>query len=74
MYLTWVRCKGEESSWLDLFKYHQLTTFWHPLKNSISLMGSLTYDRMRLAFSPLGGSLVILTPFCSTETGKWGEG
>ena len=28
----------------------------------------------RLARSPLGGSLVILTPFCSTETGNLGEG
>ena len=28
----------------------------------------------RLARRPLGGSLVILTPFCSTETGNLGEG
>ena len=28
----------------------------------------------RLARRPFGGSLVILTPFCSTDTGNFGEG
>jgi hypothetical protein len=42
----------------------------HKLKNSGSEIGSLRYDLSRLALRPLGGSLVILTPFCSTDTGK----
>ena len=37
-------------------------------------MGSLRYDLSRLALSPLGGSLVIFTPFCNTETGKSADG
>ena len=36
--------------------------------------GSAAYVARRLARSPLGGSLVILTPFCSTETGNLAEG
>ena len=47
-----------------------LTDFLHPPKNSGSEIGSLRYDRMMFALMPLGGSLVILTPFCSTATGK----
>ena len=36
--------------------------------------GSAAKAVRRLARRPLGGSLVILTPFCSTETGNLGEG
>ena len=32
------------------------------------------YDRVKLAFIPLGGSFVILIPFCSIEIGKAIEG
>jgi hypothetical protein len=46
----------------------------HKLKNAGSEIGSLRYDLSRLALRPLGGSLVILTPFCSTDTGNAGEG
>jgi hypothetical protein len=45
-----------------------------PLKNSGSEIGSERYEPRMLARSPLGGSLVILTPFCRMETGKAGEG
>jgi len=45
-----------------------------PVKKVSSLMGSLRYERRRLARNPLGGSLVILIPFCRTETGNAGEG
>jgi len=51
-----------------------LTGLLHDVKNSGSEMGSLRYDRMTLERRPLGGSLVILTPFCSTDTGKFGDG
>ena len=51
-----------------------LTGFLQVVKNSGSEIGSLKYERMMLARSPLGGSLVILTPFCRTETGKLGLG
>ncbi len=44
------------------------------LKNSGSDMGSMLKERIILERSPLGASLVILTPFCSTDTGKLGEG
>jgi len=37
-------------------------------------MGSIPYEPIKLALSPAGGSLVILTPFCKTETGKIGDG
>ena len=53
---------------------NRLTGLEHPPKNSGSDMGSFMYERMTFAFSPFGGSLVILTPFCSTEMGKCGEG
>ena len=41
----------------------QLTGFLQAAKNSVSEIGSFKYDRMILALSPFGGSLVILTPF-----------
>ena len=51
-----------------------LTGLLQVVKNSGSEIGSLKYDRMTLERSPLGGSFVILTPFCSTDTGKLGDG
>ena len=33
-----------------------------PLKNAVSDMGSLWYDRNKLALRPIGGSFVIFTP------------
>ena len=54
--------------------HSQPTGLEQPAKNSSSEMGSFMYDLMMLAFNPFGGSLVILTPFCRTEMGKWGEG
>ena len=51
-----------------------LTGLLQVLKNSGSEMGSLKYDRTILERSPFGGSFVILTPFCSTDTGKFGDG
>ena len=52
----------------------KLTGLEQAPKNSSSDIGSFMYDRMMLAFNPFGGSLVILTPFWSTEMGKWGDG
>ena len=46
----------------------------HPWKKSGSDTGSERYDCSRLARRPLGGSEVILMPFCSTATGKDSEG
>ena len=37
-------------------------------------MGKSWYERFRLALTPAGGSLVILTPFCRIVTGKCGDG
>lgn len=51
-----------------------LTGLLQVVKNSGSEMGSLKYDRTILERSPFGGSFVILTPFCSTDTGKFGDG
>merc|ERR1719399_1378507 len=45
-----------------------------PSKNSGSEIGSETYEPSRLARSPRGGSLVILTPFWRMETGKAFDG
>ena len=45
-----------------------------PVKKVGSQIGSMRYERVIFARRPLGGSLVILTPFCSTVTGKCGEG
>ena len=45
-----------------------------PSKNSGSEIGSVRYEPSRLALNPFGGSLVILTPSWSTETGKWVDG
>jgi len=42
-------------------------TFEQPSKNAGSERGSLRNDRSRLARSPFGGSLVILTPGRHTE-------
>ena len=44
------------------------------LNQSLLQMGSVEYELIKLALRPLGGSLVILTPFCKTETGKTGDG
>ena len=41
-----------------------------PSKNSSVQMGSSVSERLMLARMPLGGSFVILTPFCSTKPGK----
>ena len=46
-------------------------TFEFPFRNS-SL--KLVKHFNKLAFMPLGGSTVILEPFCSTGTGKFGLG
>ena len=51
-----------------------LTGLLQVVKNSGSEIGSLKYDRTILERSPFGGSFVILTPFCSTDTGKFGDG
>lgn len=68
-------------SWIRAWKKHKPkrsflnASFCLQLSNhSGSQMGSLRYERPMLALSPLGGSLVILTPFCKTETGKWSAG
>lgn len=45
-----------------------------PSKNYSLEIGSVRYDPVRLAFSPLGGSLVILTPFCRIAVGNLSEG
>lgn len=37
-------------------------------------IGSVPKDPIRFALSPIGGSLVIFTPFCSTDTGKTVDG
>ena len=42
-----------------------------PWKKAESDMGSVRYDCWRLSLSPVGGSLVIFTPFCSTLTGNY---
>lgn len=39
-------------------------------KNSGSEMGSEIYDCNRFNLKPVGGSLVIFTPFCSMVTGN----
>lgn len=41
------------------------------LKKSGSETGSDKYDCSRLSRSPVGGSFVILTPFCRMVTGNW---
>ena len=46
-----------------------------PLFDSVSFSGLNARNvRRTFAFSPFGGSSVILTPFCRTATGKTGEG
>jgi len=37
-------------------------------------MGSVKNDPVKLAFSPFGGSFVILTPFCKIAVGNLSEG
>ncbi len=57
------------SEQLILFEKYPTGFFALP-KNSGSLIGSLKYDRKRLKRSPLGASLVSLTPFCNIITGN----
>mmetsp|Transcript_18459 Transcript_18459/g.55661 ORF Transcript_18459/g.55661 Transcript_18459/m.55661 type:complete len:222 (-) Transcript_18459:1094-1759(-) len=45
-----------------------------PSKKASSESGSARYEPSMLARKPLGGSLVILTPFCKIETGKCVDG
>ena len=40
----------------------------------MSLIGSDRNEPSKLARSPFGGSLVILTPFCRMDTGNLSEG
>ena len=42
----------------------------HESKNSLLLIGSVRNDAIRLDFSPLGCSFVILMPDCNTDAGK----
>jgi hypothetical protein len=48
--------------------------FLLPSKNYGLEIGSVKYDPVRFAFKPLGGSLVILTPFCRIAVGNFSEG
>lgn len=48
--------------------------YLHPSKKSSDARGSCASERRMLARSPCGGSLVILTLFCSTLTGNLGDG
>lgn len=43
-------------------------------KNASSEMGSELYDAFKFALKPFGASIVILTPFCNTETGNTSDG
>lgn len=51
-----------------------LTGCLQSLKNAPLLRRSDEYDLNMLALRPLGGSVVILMPFCKTVTGKSPEG
>ena len=55
-------------------RVHTLTGLLLLEKNSGSEMGSMRKERAMLARRPLGASLVIFTPFCSTATGKEAAG
>jgi len=60
----------------DVGKYITSLTFslpGHPSKNVGSLIGSLRYDWSKFWRRPVGGSLVIFTPFCRTVTGNYNE-
>lgn len=68
-------------SWTSAWKKHKpyrsflKTASCLQLSNhSMSEMGSLKYDLVIFALKPFGGSLVIFTPFCRTNTGKWSAG
>jgi len=49
-----------------------LNIFGIPLDPNQSLfeIGSVAKEPSKLAFRPIGGSFVILTPFCKTATGN----
>lgn len=53
-----------------------LKIFGIPLPSNHDLLqiGSVPYEPSRFAFNPIGGSFVILTPFCNTATGKVADG
>jgi len=46
------------------------TSFLTDEKKSMSEIGAIRYERSMLKRSPLGGSLVIFTPFCRIDTGN----
>ena len=69
-----IHCPGRVTIIIIKCFLHKLTTSFpgQPLKKSGSLMGSLRNDCSRFWRSPVGGSLVILTPFWRTVTGNCG--
>ena len=65
--MEWKTASPNSSLWkADLFE--------QPSKKAGLEKGSERYVRSRPALRPLGGSLVILTPFSRMEMGKMGEG
>mmetsp|Transcript_11751 Transcript_11751/g.49290 ORF Transcript_11751/g.49290 Transcript_11751/m.49290 type:complete len:218 (+) Transcript_11751:1979-2632(+) len=65
-------------SWITAWKRQMENSSFLWLAGSLhsSMYSSviLVYDRIRLAFKPLGGSSVILMPFCRIATGNAGDG
>ena len=50
--------------------YKQQTGLEDPSKKSVLVMGLMLYDLSKFDRRPLGGCLVIFTPFCKIDTGN----